>query len=392
MVKCIYCDDGFFERNKGSKEHAILSSLGGRKISRNICCQACNNRLGKQIDDPLSDNYSFFSTMLDITTGRNKPAPVQKQVGEHQGRSFDIKPGGEIKFSKNDVQISNEGDRTKFAIKANSVDEALKIIEGKLAGRKLSAKDIAELNARSVKSYTPKVGQRLAFGGSEQFRSIAKMALTYLATSISHDRLRCGIFKGVIDFINGKDVENNFVSYTNEAFPSTLTGNSEVDHRLVIASSEESKQVHAVLELYGNIRYFIVLTNDWNGPSLSKTYTVDPVTKKTNELEKSHTEEIFKFVHKDSITDEDYKSLQENVEKIAGCFQKRQSDCVIDKMINDAVKQHIEGKGDVITEEMISELSRSLALDAVRMIYRIDSEEDIDLRQYLLSNESKKEQ
>ncbi len=148
-LSCIYCLNETFEQGKGSEEHAILSSLGGRKSSRNVCCSNCNNRLGKEIDEPCSQALSFFSTMLDITTGRNKPAPTQKSIGEHEGKSFDIFPGGEIKFSKSDIDIKENNDKAEISIIANSASEAFKVLSEILKKYGKNIDDLTDLEAKS---------------------------------------------------------------------------------------------------------------------------------------------------------------------------------------------------------------------------------------------------
>ena len=110
MLTCIYCESEEFESDRGSKEHVILSSLGGRKGSKNICCQACNNKYGTEIDEDLSKELSFFSTMLDITTGRNKSAPTHQRIVSHSGKDYNINSGGAFKLSKADVKISDRDD------------------------------------------------------------------------------------------------------------------------------------------------------------------------------------------------------------------------------------------------------------------------------------------
>lgn len=375
-ISCIYCLNERFEKGKGSLEHVIPSSLGGRKSSRNICCESCNNRLGKEIDESLGDGLSFFSTMLDITTGRNKRAPTQKMIAEHKGKEFDIHSGGLIKFSKNNVEIIESDGKAEISISANSEEDALKILSGVLRKYDKTFDDFTDLEAKSVKSYIPSIHQRLQLGGEEQLRSIAKTALTYLATFASPERLRSGDFKSVIQYINEKGVENNFVSFSTAPFPLINQVNAEIKHRLVVAASTENKKVNAVLELYGNIRFLITLTDQWGGPSISKAYTIDPVTKESEESESSHSEEIFNLSHEDGVDNEGFKQAIGNVVQ---CFQDRQMNEIISQITEKAIQNHMIGKGDYITEEMLSLVTSEVALEFTRVMHRIDTEEVIDL-------------
>lgn len=314
--------------------------------------------------------------MLDITTGRNKPAPTQKMIAEHKGKEFDIHSGGIIKFSKNDVEINESDGKTEISISANSEEEALKILSGVLKKYDKTIDDFTDLEAKSVKSYVPSVHQRLHLGGEEQLRSIAKTALTYIATFVAPERLRSGDFQSVIQYINEKGIENSFVSFSTAPFPLLNQVDPEVKHRLVVAASDENKKVNAVLELYGNIRFFITLTDQWSGPSISKTYTIDPVTKESEESESSHSEEIFNFSHEDSLDNEGFKQAIGNVIQ---CFQDRQMNETISQITEKAIQNHMIGKGDYITEEMLSSVASEAALEFTRVMQRIDTEEAIDL-------------
>lgn len=72
MLKCIYCNVEEFLPDKGSLEHAILSALGGVKGSKNICCETCNNKYGREIDAALVEQFHIFCTMFGVKTGRKK--------------------------------------------------------------------------------------------------------------------------------------------------------------------------------------------------------------------------------------------------------------------------------------------------------------------------------
>src|SRR5439155_5727527 len=90
LLRCLYCP---MEFTKGSGEHVILSALGGRKESRSACCQACNKRLGDEVDKPLAEALRFVCNLLSITTGRGKAAPTIRRVDSGRGYNLDLRPG-----------------------------------------------------------------------------------------------------------------------------------------------------------------------------------------------------------------------------------------------------------------------------------------------------------
>jgi len=199
--------------------------------------------------------------------------------------------------------------------------------------------------------------------------------LTYLATFVAPERLRTGDFQAVIEYINEKGIENNFVSFSTAPFPLLDRVDSEIKHRLILAACDENKKVNAMLELYGNIRFFITLTDQWSGPSISKVYAIDPVTQESEEVS-FHSEEVFNLSHEDSVDSEGFKKAVFN---IIQCFQDRQMNRIISQISSKAIENHIVGKGDYISEEMISSMASEVALEFTRVMHRIDTEEVIDL-------------
>jgi hypothetical protein len=379
MLLCIYCEKNSFDVGKGSEEHAILSSLGGRKASRNVCCQSCNNRLGDEIDKPFAEEYAYFSTMLDITTGRNKGAPTHNGAVENAGLAFDLKPGGGFKLSKSAVSLADRPDGTSsIAITAGSEQQALSLIESVLKRYGKSIDDFQSLEATSVRSYLPTQLKRLSLGGSAQFRAVAKMLLTYLATQVNPERLRGGAFDQVIAYIDGRNDEFAGISLGSRVLLPEISKHSDVDHQAIIITSQEKKLAIGVLELFGNIRYTIELSSAWDGPDIAKVYSIDPVEKISDERELK-IDLSSALAGYDSYVPET-TSIVAGVEAIVRTFQERQSNQRIASIAEAAVERHMVGKGDVVTKEMIGNVSSEVAREFVRFLQRIDSEETVDLK------------
>ncbi|MFA0037640.1 HNH endonuclease [Vibrio sp. 10N.261.52.A1] len=280
MLDCIYCESGQFRPGEGSKEHAILSSLGGRKLSRNICCESCNNRLGKSIDDGLSTELSIISTSLNIKTGRNKSAPTQRDAVILDGESYNLLPTGEMLRGKVKQPLlwkTDEG-KTRIRVEANNKEQALKIVEGKLKSLGKSLSDVEEATISHVSKYGAVTEGTFSFD-EDDLRSVAKMALTMTATKVSPTRLRSPDFVDVIDYINGSElnVEDIVFADTNSEFPEKYKV-SNINHRLFLYSSKKEKLCLALVELFGAFRFSVLLSRSWSGPDISCCYVIDPVS------------------------------------------------------------------------------------------------------------------
>lgn len=68
-MKCVYCNQ---EIKKISKEHIIQNALGGSLESKKICCDKCNEFLGKRIDKPFTDMFIPILMHIDNLDKTNK--------------------------------------------------------------------------------------------------------------------------------------------------------------------------------------------------------------------------------------------------------------------------------------------------------------------------------
>lgn len=379
MLDCVYCLKNKFDVGKGSLEHVILSSLGGRKGSRNICCGPCNNRLGNSIDEPFADEFSFFSTMLGITTGRNKPAPTHKRFLYHDGRAYDIGPNGRFTLSKREVEVGkpDESGKKKISITTATPEQARFQVEQILNSLGKSEDDLQTFQAQLTTAYIPAVEERISLGGHIQLRCVAKMLLTYAATLISPERLRDGTFQKMISYIN--ETNSNFEEIgldQQTIFPATPQLDP-INHRVFFTASKRNKLAIGLLEIYGQVRYSAVLSREWTGPSISKGYAINPVTQEHIELNLKLGDNVF-CLHGERCFD--LAKLMCSLGELIKTFQERQTHQQISEIIAAALEKHIVGKGEIMTEQMLNAFISEVATKYAKFHLRIDSVEDIDLK------------
>lgn len=379
MIKCIYCSNKF-EEGKGSLEHAILSSLGGRKGSRNMCCEECNTRLGTEIDKPVADSFSFFSSMLGIRTGRNKKAAVIKNIIEIGDSSYNMLPEGKFELSNNNVNIQEFDNRKEISISAKNEEQAKEILKNIMFNQlKLDPTSIDNVQATLHKIYPPELHHTFSLGGDEQYRSFAKTILTYLATLIKPERLRENNFKDIVDYINGVAHQTKYPVLYNGTLSLPLEPKlSNINHRVFIHASNIKNKVIGVLEIFGSITISCILSNEWKHSNISKVYVVDPVTTETlNEdinLSESLVDECINM--KTSLDDSSRNHIQRDVSKLAEEVVKRQHDSRMNEKIRESMDMFLSKEGEPITDEAIYKLSCHLSNEIIHDFYRIDRKED----------------
>lgn len=204
------------------------------------------------------------------------------------------------------------------------------------------------------------------------------MLLTYLATLISPERLRSGAFDLVIAFIDGRSKTFTGTSLGSRIVIPDIPRLSNICHRAIIITSREKKLAIGVLELFGNIKFTVELSSMWDGPDIAKIYSIDPIDQISDERE-FEVDLSSAFADYDAYIPDNH-SIVAGIKNIVGTFQKRQSNQQISSIVNSAIEKHIVGKGEVITQEMISNVVFEVASNFLSFIQRADSEEKIKLK------------
>lgn len=371
-LTCIYCKIEKFEQRRGSEEHAVLSSLGGRKASKSICCQKCNRELGNEVDEPLAEGLRIISVLLGIVTGRGKEAATLRNYGSHNDKKIDILPGGGVQLSK--VQIDRKADKesgiANISISARNISEAKKLLEQQMKSFGKSVKDfqIGEITERI--EYPEPISGPLDIGLVSQHRSIAKSALTYIATMISPERLRSGCFSSVIEYILGNSEELELTTITRINFPS-LPHVSDMQHRIIISASAERKVAIGLVELFGGLKFKVILTNCWDGPDLQKGYAVNPLNGEqieyvdTVNLKKDHWS-----AEASNVNEDEYKDM---ICKVFGVAYDHHVKLERERIISEETKKFCkEFEGQDFTDGLIMKLESRIAKSIANSTYRID--------------------
>ncbi len=371
-LTCIYCKTEEFEQGRGSEEHAVLSSLGGRKASKSICCQKCNTALGNEIDKPLAEGLRIISTFLGIVTGRGKDAATIKSYGIHNDKKFDLLPGGRIQQSKVkiDRKIDKESGIANISVSARNLDEAKKLLEQQMKSFGKSVKDFQFSEITERIEYPESISGTLDLGLVSQHRSIAKSALTYLATMISPKRLRSGCFSSIIEYILHDTEELKLTTITKVNFPS-LPHIYDAQHRIIISASADRKIAIGLVELFGGLKFRVILTDCWDGPDLQKGYAVNPLNgEQVEHVDTVNLNDDHWSDEKSSLNEEEYKDMMCKVFGFAYDHHvKLERERIISEITDNFCK---EFGSENFTDELMMKLSSRIAKAITYSVYRID--------------------
>ncbi len=384
MLPCVYCTSEEFEPGKGSEEHAILSALGGRKSSRNICCVTCNNMYGREIDVFLSEAFHFFCTMIGVKTGRGQDAPIHERILTIGNETYDLLPGGKNRLSANKVTFADGEDASKVSIMARDEATALRLMNQALGKYGKDVQDLATLTGTSVTHYPDPMQVELSIG-QECYRSIAKMALTYAATLMDAQRLRGEAFAKIKSFIKGENTINDQVRIEAASVFPDAPKIDDVNHRLFFFASAEKKQAVVLVELFGHFRFSVVLTDAWTGISVAKAHVINPVTHERTDMDLPFSDLIFQTVQKQSDAQQ-IDAITRAISTVGAVINKRQQGVLISQMVGKAFNYQENEPDRMLSEEELLKALESIAADLARFITRSSFAERIDLTGLLRSS------
>ena len=373
-MNCIYCG-GLFD--KGSSEHVILSAIGGKKQTKSICCEKCNNQLNAEIDNDLAEKLSIIANQINLITGRKKSSATLKNIDTEKGYKIKLRPGGQPELAKAsiDANTHNNGE-IQISISARNQEEAKTLLEGQLKKFGKNLNEVKIQKCERVSEYVGTLHFNLSIGGPLHFRSIAKMMLNYFANKFNPDRMTSSSFQKAIQFIDkGVPLPENWINfdYTNRVpFSTTL---SPFNHRLLIGTNSKEKIVFGFLELFGELNFSAILDDQWDGPDKIYVYIVDPVTSVHKE------EEIVFNISKEMLMKKEY-SLPEGQNAFNRLFEKIKKKIGNDfseNLIQETIEKYFKGKGEIITPEMINVFSQEVAQALVKTTYKIDTREEFDI-------------
>jgi hypothetical protein len=380
MIQCVYCNKNSFEPNKGSLEHVILSGLGGRKGSRNICCEACNNRLGDEIDKAFTHEMSSISNLVGIKTGRNKEAKTFRKIVEKDGRSLDLQPGGKLQYSKSDIRM-HKGENTgvvNFSISAKNTEEAQRLIEQIVRNHGKTLDNITHSEITTASDYDmPPVEFKIQISEGPFFRSMAKMMLTYLSTLSNPMRLRNGSCKEAIDYINGIGGDHFEISLDyNTKFPS-YNSLSKFEHKIFIRAEQDSGIVLCGLQLFGYLRFSAILSKCWNGGSINKCYIIDPVKGSGEEFEFDANDNLELIIENRDANESQFNDAFGTLYSLIN--EARQQDAIED-LIHTAITEFFASY-DELVEENVGFFVETIMKHVQGMMFNKDVVQELTMEQ-----------
>lgn len=263
-MSCFICGVEITDKND-SKEHIFPNCIGGRKKVTSFLCAACNNRTGSEWDSEVDKHLSSFALQFKIK--RDRGDVPSKKITCNDGRTFyyhvDQISSDAIEHEVIDDQLFVKGPSKK------RIEQYVKMLE-KREGITLdrTTSEFYQEDAYEHFHYTEHFN--IPPLNSNFSKSIAKIAVSFFAKN-KLDLSFCNIAKEYL--------VNNGTCSVNYAYDHDLDCTRPFATPFhYIKLFNENNKVYAYIELYGFIRYLVLLSDSYQGHQLNFEYSLDPTT------------------------------------------------------------------------------------------------------------------
>lgn len=268
-VGCAICATHISPEND-TAEHVIPHAIGGRWTIKGFICRSCNSKTGDRWDAVLAKQLAWIASIVGVARER-KPMP-KVAVSTTEGEQLFLLADGAYVPRRPLITKADHGDTFDISITCGSKEEVRSHLMG--VKRRHPEVDIEAAMATMTKTrhYIDSPFQTsLVFGGPEASASLIKTALaaavnfglTLDACDVAVTYLRTLVGPFPVDFFFSRDVV--------KARP-----DDRILHCVSVRADPASGQALAYVDYFGLWRSIVILSRDYTGPAVSKTYAIDP--------------------------------------------------------------------------------------------------------------------
>ena len=284
MPECIFCSTALDAVTK--PEHVLLNAFGGRLTTRKVICSECNNDFGGTIDKEFAEEASVIRNMLQMPSGKGRPAPSLNGVNADDLK-INMRGDGTMKLVEKPFTFEKlpNGD-TELRVTVSSLDEMELLIPNIAAAMKVSEdslrQQMAGETAKKVEKRVGVIKQSLVFGGQEAIRSATKACLVLWALEVGNNEVKSACYDTARDFVRtGGDVFNlDRVQLDSRKLENcgAIESSFGPAFNLVHVSSDSGGRVVGHFTLYNIIAFHIVLAEGRGSPDHRTSLISNPLS------------------------------------------------------------------------------------------------------------------
>jgi hypothetical protein len=269
MSKCIFCSS----TEKLTEEHIFPVALGGCVVLARGSCTTCNSTASIRFEADFINGLALIRHLLGIKNRQGQVPNLRASVEiEGQPHAAIIKPKGKIEIPPMKMERNIDADKKEIIYRTFRQGDAEKIIaKAKSKGIELEDAPIADL-AREV-DVIVHVG--LDFIGTQSgLRTATKAAYAALAFRTGVEYALSPTFDAVRRFCRQGGTPSPARLFLNDNFQNGFRIGPH-QHAIVCAGDGKTKRAHALVVYFGNLFYYVRLSDKYEGADFNWTMACD---------------------------------------------------------------------------------------------------------------------
>jgi len=383
---CTFCDNPL----DGSEEHILLSALGGRKRSTRVICAVHNNAFGSTIDVALTRQLAYFCNILGIQTGRREPSATLRNLVTTGGERVDVAPGGRMIAQTQINDTLTSPNQRSIDIAVASEERLRTLLPQYLRRHRRGTSDLENAVLEERIEPGAAIDFEIDLGDEEAFRCVAKMGLLLLASAVGTHHVRGVDTAGIRSFIlDGSGAWDGLrreyeTDFSRPAEHITLPAYA---HRIGAVADASAQLAYAQVELFGMLRYTVIISEDWSGPAAGLQYGVNPVDGSGSDV---HNEpRAIATASQIKARNATAQEINERVRAIWPRVHERQQEIAVNELVADSMERAFADleEGAEIPDDVIEKLVQQAAGRYMAVMRNVPYREPLDLARVLRTSE-----
>lgn len=285
MSKCLFClREGEADTVRFTDEHVFPAALGGNLIVKNGSCDLCNYGNSK-FEQALAGELTPIRMLLQIPDRYgNVPQTAATIITPEKAYEGRVKGDGGVVVKPLVTEEMNEKAEREFVHRFLTDAQKKKLREQ----AKKKGKQLIETGPGDPVTAEVHVGGDLrGIGSQEGLRTVAKIAYVGLARLVGVRIAAGDAFREVRQFILEGMPEGVSRLFTNMRYLEACQQGPH-QHSIAIAARRDKHRVDAIVRLFGELTYFVVLSDHYDGADFCNTLAYDAYRGEVNEMLFAH--------------------------------------------------------------------------------------------------------
>lgn len=272
MPLCLFClREGQGEGVHFTEEHVFPAALGGNLIVKNGSCSSCNHG-NSNFEQALAVELTPIRMLLQIPDRYgNVPHTAATIIAPENTYNGRVRGDGGVVIKPLITEEKNEKGEREFVYRFLTDDQKEKVREqAKKKGQQLMETGPGD----PVTAEVHIGGDLVVIGSLEGLRTVAKIAYVGLAHLVGVRVAAGDAFREVRRFILEGKPEGVARLFINKPYLAACQQGPH-QHSIAIAARRDKHRVDAIVRLFGELTYFVVLSGRYDGADFCTTLVYD---------------------------------------------------------------------------------------------------------------------